>query len=349
MGFNQGNVDEKSQGEMDAFMLESIYEEGYAGGLVFAWQDEWFKRTWNTMDLDIPDRRAYWSNPQTNEQEFGILAFDPGNKASICYVDGKEDDWKKDTPVVKNDRFSLYAKSDEKYLYFMAKIKDFDLNKDKFIIPIDITDKSGNTNFKDYNIKFNTPMDFAIIIDGKDKSRVMVDAYYDSFYYTYGKVTKMIDTNIDYEKKNSGIFNPMYLCLNRELYLPEDKTKLPLSKYETGKLTQGNGNPKDKNYNSLTDFSYADGVLEIRIPWQLINVMDPSEKMAMDDFYTVQGIKPMEIKGLNSQGILISGEKVIYSEDFNYTWNRWDVPTYHERLKPSYYILKDAFKSVGGE
>jgi len=141
----------------------------------------------------------------------------------------------------------------------------------------------------------------------------------------------------------------MYLCLNRELYLPEDKTKLPLSKYETGKLTQGNGNPKDKNYNSLTDFSYADGVLEIRIPWQLINVMDPSEKMAMDDFYTVQGIKPMEIKGLNSQGILISGEKVIYSEDFNYTWNRWDVPTYHERLKPSYYILKDAFKSVGGE
>lgn len=349
MGFNQGNVDEKSQGEMDAFMLQNIYEEGYAGGLVFAWQDEWFKRTWNTMDLDIPDRRAYWSNPQTNEQEFGILAFDPGNKTSICYVDGKDNDWKKDNPLVKNERFSLYAKSDEKYLYFMAKIKDFDFNKDKFIIPIDITKNSGNTSFKDYNIKFNTPMDFAIIIDGKDKSRVMVDAYYDSFYYSYGKVLKMIETNINYEKKNSGIFNPMYLCLNRELYLPEDKVKLPLSKYETGKLMQGNGNPKDKNYNSLTDYAYADGVLEIRIPWQLINVMDPSEKMAMDDFYTVQGIKPMEIKGLSSQGILISGEKMIYSEEFNYTWNRWDLPTYHERLKPCYYILKDAFKSIGGE
>lgn len=349
MGFNQGNVDERSQGEMDDFMLQNIYEEGYAGGLVFAWQDEWFKRTWNTMDLDIPDRRAYWSNPQTNEQEFGILAFEPGNKINKCYVDGKDDDWKKDTPLAKNDRFSLYAKSDEKYLYFMARIKDFDFNKDKFIIPIDITENSGNTNFKEYNIKFNSPMDFVIIIDGKEKSKVMVDAYYDSFYYTYGKVLKMIETNINYEKKNSGIFNPMYLCLNRELYLPEDKAKLPLSKYETGKLMQGNGNPKEKNYNSLTDYTYADGVLEIRIPWQLINVMDPSEKIVMDDFYAATGIKPMEIKGLKSQGILISEDKVIYSEDFDYSWDRWDMPAYHERLKPSYYILKDAFKKIGGD
>ena len=81
-------LSEKAQGEMDAFMLKDIYEEGYAGALVFAFQDEWFKRTWNTMDLDLPDRRSYWNNQQTNEQHFGLLAFDSGEKESTCYVDG---------------------------------------------------------------------------------------------------------------------------------------------------------------------------------------------------------------------------------------------------------------------
>lgn len=29
-----------------------------------------------------------------------------------------------------------------------------------------------------------------------------------------------------------------------------------------------------------------------------------------------------------------------------YSWNEWNVPEYHERLKPSYYILKEAFGRI---
>ena len=92
-GYNQGQHDETEQGEIVADLLGDIYSEGYCGGLVFTWQDEWFKRTWNTMDFDLANRRAYWSNPQTNEQEFGLMAFDPGEEKSICYVDGDLSDW----------------------------------------------------------------------------------------------------------------------------------------------------------------------------------------------------------------------------------------------------------------
>ena len=28
------------------------------------------------MDYDNPDRRPYWSNAQTGEQQFGLLSFD---------------------------------------------------------------------------------------------------------------------------------------------------------------------------------------------------------------------------------------------------------------------------------
>ncbi|MCM8709818.1 family 2 glycosyl transferase [Clostridium sp. SYSU_GA19001] len=345
MGFNQGNIDEKSQGEMNVFMLNNIFQEGYAGGLVFTWQDEWFKRTWNTMDFDIADRRPYWSNPQTNEQEFGILAFDPGENESICYVDGDIEDWKKDTPLVVAENSSLYVKCDEKYVYFMINLKGYDFNKDKIIIPIDLLNNQGNMEAKDLKLNFNRAVDFLITLDGKDNSRILVDSYYDSFYYTYSRL-KMLPVNSDYEKKNSGFFNSMYLCLNRELYLPEDKITLPLSKYETGKLVFGDGNPSHKEYNSLTDYSVKGENIEIRIPWQLLNIMDPSTKMAMDDLYK-DGIMPIKIDGIYS-GVIVQrdGKNIIESTMNFYSWKEWEQPKYHERLKPSYYILKEAFKKL---
>jgi len=348
MGYNQGNVDEKSQGEMNAAMLQDIYEEGYAGGIVFTWQDEWFKRTWNTMDLDIPDSRPFWSNPQTNEQEFGVLAFDPGKGSSICYVDGEISDWKEDTPFIDTNNMKLYVKSDEKYLYIMGDIKNLDFEKDKLLLPIDITPNSGNLKYNAYNIDLKRPADMVIAIDKKSGSRVVVDSYYDVFYYTYAKQLEMMEQNASYEKIGSGNFNPIYLCLNRPLYLPEDKKTLPIEKYETGMLLEGNANPNHKEYNSLTDYAVKGDKIEIRIPWQLLNVMDPSTKMIMDDLYEKKGVSPIKIQGLYIGGILIRDNAVTVNSSMDYyTWKEWDTPTYHERLKPSYYILKKAFKSIG--
>lgn len=348
MGYNQGDIDEKSQGEMDAAMLQDIYDEGYAGGLVFTWQDEWFKRTWNTMDLDLPDKRAYWSNPQTNEQEFGILAFDPGEDKSICYVDGDISDWKRDKPLVDTSNMKLYVKSDEKYLYIMGDIKGFDFQNDKVFLPIDITPYSGNLKYNDYNLTFKRPTDMVIVLDNKEGSRIVTDSYYDTFYYLYSKQLKMIDENTAYEKKDSGIFNPIYLCLNRSLFLPEDEKTLPLEKYETGKLILGDANPEHKDYNSLADYAVNKDKVEIRIPWQLLNVMDPSTKMIMDDFNEKNKISSLKIEGLYIGGILTKNNVVTETSNMEvYNWNEWDIPTYHERLKPSYDILKKAFKSIG--
>lgn len=348
MGYNQGNVDEKSQGEMNAAMLKDIYDSGYAGGLIFSWQDEWFKRTWNTMDLDISDRRPYWSNPQTNEQGFGILAFDPGKDESICYVDGDISDWEKDKPFINTDNMKIYTKSDEKYLYIMVDIEGFNFERDKVILPIDITPNSGNLTYKDYDISFKRPTDMVIVLDKNKGSRILIDAYYDAFYYIYAKQLKMIEENLAYEKKDNGIFNSIYLCLNKSVYLPEDKITLPLEKFETGNLILGNANPKHKNYNSLTDYAISGDNVEIKIPWQLLNVMDPSNKMIMDDFYSKNEIVPLKITGIYIGGVLVNDNIVTENSSMEfYSWNEWDIPTYHERLKPSYDILKNAFKTIG--
>ena len=347
-GYNQGNHDEPEQGEIMKNLLKDIYDEGYCGGLVFAWQDEWFKRTWNTMNLDLPDTRAYWSNPQTNEQEFGLLAFDPGQEKCKCYVDGDISDWVSDKQIYTTYNISLFVKSDEKYVYLMAKTTNFDFNKDYIYIPVDSVEGQGNKIYSDKDLKFNRAADFLIQIKGQSDSRIFVNAHYDPFYFIYAEELEMIPKNLEYKNDNTGIFNPMYLALCRKLFLPEDKMIIPFSQYETGVLKYGNANPEETDFNSLADFCYKDGNIEIRIPWQLFNVMDPSTKIVMGDFY-----KNASIKGQKTEGFYF-GAKIIKDSLYDnneiemgyYSWDPWTVPTFHERLKPSYYTLKDAFRDL---
>lgn len=344
MGYNQGNHDESEQGRILASMLSDIYSEGYMGGLVFTWQDEWFKRTWNTMDFDDPSSRPYWSNPQTNEQEFGLMAFDPGEKESVSYVDGDVSEWSGEAPVVNTDKMKLFTKSDEKYLYLMVDAKDYNFDSDRLIIPVNTIEGQGNDSPVDYNLKFSEEADFVIEINGKDNSRIKVDAYYDSFYYLYGYKLKMIPQNPLFTQKNTGLFNNMNLVLNKELYLPQEKRVLPFSFYETGLLRFGNANPKSSDFNSMSDFIYKDGKLEIKIPWQLLNVMNPAKRDIMDNLYK-SGIRKKTAGAMSIGAQTESGSQATVQMQ-PFTWETWDLPLYHERLKPSYYILKDAFSKL---
>ncbi len=368
-GYNQGKHDEKEQGRIVSSLLQDIYAEGYCGGLVFSWHDEWFKRVWNTMAFDLPSQRPFWSNPQANEQEFGLLAFDPGKEKTICDVDGEIVDWQNDKPIYVSDKVELYGKSDEKYLYLLAKTTDFDFATDSLYIPIDSLAGQGNSRDTVRQLNFSHPAEFLVQINGEKNSKIVVDAYYDAFYYNYAEKGKKMDKNPTYRKKDNGIFNPMNLCISNELFLPQDVKYIPFDSYETGILQYGDANPVHEAYNSLTDFSFKNGNIEIRIPWQLLNIMDPSTKTAMADFYSRKGIKVESnfkkdesfmnferndgIKAQVIDGFYIGSAVVKQGQRYNtpigmgyYTWKSWILPTYHERLKQSYYILQNTFKEI---
>lgn len=345
MGYNQGMVDETDQGKMLINMFESINEAKYAGGIVFTWQDEWFKRTWNNVMFDIADRRPFWSNIQTTEQCFGILSFDPGEDSMACYVDGDTSEWKNVTPTVTTDQGSLSVKNDERYLYLMLDIPDFNLEKDTLIIPVNTIADQGNTKAADYNAEFDNGADFLIYINGKDNSHIFVDRYYDAFHYYFLESKKLSDIKSEENsnQKNSGLFDIMRLCYGYNLTVKGTGEVVPDKAYETGKLRYGNGNPDSADYKSLSDFCYQDGKLEIRIPWQLLNVMDPSSKQQISDFWKTQVISAQSYESFDLGFAYRSNdsEKLTVALSGNYEYSGWNTPTWHERLKPAYYELQE--------
>ncbi len=368
-GMNQGFISEKAQGEIDTKLFKNIVDEGLAGGLIFNWQDEWFKRTWNTMDYDDPNRRPFWYNAQTNEQHFGLLSFDPGMTQKIS-IDGQKKDWEKlqispaynktNNAVIDN----LYATSDDGYLYLRIDYKKTYLAIDKINtkILVDTIDDQGNKTIPDVNaLTLNFGIDFLIDINNHSKSRVLVDSYYDTFYYKYTH-EKLYLKPLDYPNtKNNGIFDPIQLTLTKGFTIPTLNKNVPFKSYETGKLLEGITDPKSSQYNSLADY-YIDkqaNVIELRIPWALLNIKDPSQRQIMGDIWK-NGLTSHEItKGIRLGVIAYDNEhkkilatlprthnNMLQEKDFYlYTWQKWDKPEYHERLKKSYDIIKKAFSN----
>ena len=347
MGYNQGMVDETAQGAMLIDMLGSIENAKYAGGIVFTWQDEWFKRTWNNVMFDIADRRPYWSNIQTTEQCFGLLAFDPGKESMAAYVDGVVSEWKNTQPTVTTEQGKLYIKSDERYLYIMLDAGNYDFEKDTLLIPINTIADQGNLKAAQYNAEFDTAADFLIYINGKDNSHIYVDRYYDAFNYYFLESKKLSDIKAEENAgvKNSGMFDIMRLCYGYNLTVKGTNQVVPDKAYETGKLRYGNGNPEADDYKSLSDFYFKNGKLEIRIPWQLLNVMDPSGKQQISDFRKTQVISPQAYQSFDFGFAYRTGaESLKITLGGSYEYNGWNTPTWHERLKPAYYELQNYFK-----
>jgi hypothetical protein len=346
-GFNQGYIPEDMQGEMVVHMANDIYESGYAGALIFSWQDEWFKRTWNTNQFDLSHRRPYWSNIQTNEQYFGLLAFDPGESSRVSYADGDVSEWSNEDVILTQENQDISIKSDARYLYILINDQNFDFENDKLYIAIDTINGQGNDHIEDTNISFSKEADFIIEINDEDESRILVDQYYDAFKYLHAyEYTYLEKTAMD-NTKNTGIFNTMNLALSYPLYLPEQDIYMPFQFYETGKLVFGNGNPMSANYNSLSDFYVYDTYIELQIPWQLLNFTDPSTQSIMSDITTNTWLTSRIIDSIHVGWGVIKDERTEIDIQFgSYQLSSWDLPIYHQRLKQSYYMIQSYFETI---
>ncbi|CAM3914304.1 hypothetical protein [Alkalicoccus chagannorensis] len=333
-GWDQGFMSEKEQGDVVSMLYETILAEDYMGGLVFTWQDEWFKRTWNTMDYDNPDRRPFWSNAQTPEQQFGLLSFD----RHAVRVNG-DDDWQDGTLLAEGSAplTSLEMHHDERYLYLKWE-GDFE-EGDTIEAGLRIRDENGID-------VHGEKADFLLRLHAEE-GELRVAGDYDPFFYDYVQKHEMLDAPDAAIDKKHERFHPIYQALNKEMMRPDTGEVFPMEYHHTGKLREGVADPDHEQYDSLNDFVFnaEDGVVEVRLAWMLLNARDPSSLEFIGNIDEDDVTSAVTVDGIGVHSALIRDEEapVLLEAETDYAWDPWNEPQYEERLKESYQIIQDTF------
>jgi hypothetical protein len=375
LGRDQGRHTEEEQGRINAELLDNIHSEGYDGGILFSWQDEWFKFAWNTGNLELPSkRRPMWLNRMTNEQNYGIVAVEPGEDIDEkIYLDGETIDWERRSGKIEGPRdllrwgsnslqgkagkvsqleyedFTLSVTHDEADVYLLLQKRegDWDFSTEELDVGFGTLPDGSRTADRAPVISFPEGIQFLLQIKGEEDSRLWVNSAYDQHTWQYGEQLPYISDAVIEEDPQAGVFLPWMLALNRSLVLPQSKRRIPFEEYEAGVMQPGITDPSDPNFDNLADWYARGNTLEVRIPWTLLGYTDPSTLQVWDYPYRADGIAPVSSDGLRvSPAVRSQGttESVII-EPLSYTWEGWEQPSFHERKKKSYEILSEAFKN----
>jgi hypothetical protein len=341
-----------------------------AGGIIFAWMDEWWKRNWMVTDrYSPPERNRLWLNAMDPEQHYGLLAAIPGTSGWKIVLDGRLGDWR-DTP----DLYARHAREtrsgpglhrfkvthDEAYLYLMIELEAQGSaaaeSEHHVWVGIDTYDAArGDRRFPDpVGVTVPIGMEFLIRFDGRDSSRLLVDAPYYIASRSAGRPCRS-------EPNEDGKFIGIEAEANRKRW-GRDGTVYPARTYDRGPLRFGSTDPASPEYTSLADwYRSPDGTrIEARIPWGLLNVSDPSSHHVIHEQTRTEGpVEAVRTEGFRFHVLLLDDDddrhaRVVdsfpaHSAPGNaaayplFNWPGWERPTYHLRLKQSYFILKEAW------
>ncbi len=129
-GWSHGGHDERAMAAIDARLTREIREAGAAGGILFAWLDEWFKKNWVVIEYEIPlDHTRLWHNVMDAEQNYGILGQYAGEADSTPRLGGDPAVWQALTAVqtstigAPGGLRQIRAGSDESFLYLAVDLE----------------------------------------------------------------------------------------------------------------------------------------------------------------------------------------------------------------------------------
>ncbi|GAB1643970.1 hypothetical protein [Krasilnikovia sp. MM14-A1259] len=324
LGRGQGDHSELEAMRIDAEMLKLIRDQGLGGAFVFAWTDEWFKLTWNTVNHQVPaDRRQLWHDPLTNEQYFGILATDPNgppDQPEQTLVDSANG-----TPARR-----VVARYDESFLYL--RITPADPAPERLTIGLDTLPQitgdppPGSTDRRP---------DAALTFDlAKNTGQAWIRTELDPL---------QLDWNVPDSARPKAVpgWHAYQLVVNRPLYIPTLNKQMPVELFDVGKLRYGTLDPAAPGADSRSLWVRNGADLTVRIPWALAGFSDPSSLQVLTP-------KAGESASATSPGVMVivsAGQTVQAGSVF--TWQPWQRVYYTERLKPGADELQRAFTATG--
>ena len=373
-GFNHGGVSEKEQGEQITRMYEAMLDEGFAGGVIFEWADEWAKRAWVDMAYMIPfDRHIYWHNMMDPEQNFGVMAYDPDHDpfsgGEAQYYLANEEDKAETGSGSEIKRISV--DSDAAFAYLQVEFSGEQGNELKpgsdgdmeLLVGIDtFGDDNGTRSLPAEGLpELPTGVEFLLKINSKDGGLLLARPDYNR-----GENKFIAAPSVDPE------FVEIRLLVNREQINTETGELFPIEYTNDSILQYGDFDPESDQYYSLANWFVEDDgkKLTVRLPWLLLNVSDPSSNTVLHDErndlppgpsaivreYPRDGLGTQKTQGFLFYTVLTGSKGLLdfqpekgtnsWDEAKRYDWPGWDQPKYRSRLKKSYELITNFFFGI---
>jgi hypothetical protein len=393
-GWHHGGHSEAAMAKIDERLTREIAAAGMAGGILFAWIDEWFKKNWIVIDFEIPpDRNRLWLNRLDAEQQYGIFAMEPGSGPQGDDTRERLAAWEAVPPTHVGAGMSLRAVADEGYLWLLYEARGATSPSPELMVGFDIVDPSaGDFRWPD-RVGPRLPMGLEFVLRvTDDEARLLADPPYNPFRLqsvrnaidspTRTPPLRPADTNGGSgwsspprglfsgrleqryahpyvpEANSDGRYDSLRVITNRARFTRASDEYLALG-YDRGIL------PAGPLPDGLWERLPATNAVEIRIPWTLLNITDPSQRRVLLDTYPAHrshrpppgGYATLEVADIGvvvitadtegSWRTLPAAGAADPSEGVaRFSWPTWEQPRWRARRRPVFEAMRRTFEDL---
>ena len=358
---------------IDARLTREIRESGAAGGIIFAWIDEWFKKNWIVIDYERPrENTRQWHNAMDAEQNYGILGMYAGIGSSTPRLGGMAARWRALPLLTENAKAAagqpnrIRVGSDESYVYVAVEFaglagKPFPWKERSLLLALDSYRTGlGQLRLSAGGVQSEVGFEFAAAFRDTTDAELRILPGYSPYVGgeaivegdDYGQFARRPITTVP---RRDGRFDSMFVITNRARFA-RDGRFIPATGYNRGRLRYGTA-----VQSSLSDWWWdaAAGMLQLRLPWGLINVSDPSTRTLLYERTAGDEIGTTTSDGMRFGVLLLdhpasaattatvigalptaAGGRWRRAQFPDWNWPAWTEPQYHARLKPVYDSLK---------
>jgi hypothetical protein len=368
-GWHHGGHDENRMAEIDARLTREIAAAGMAGGVMFAWIDEWFKTSWLVAPFEQPaERNRMWWNRMNAEQHYGVLAIEPERRLGQTLRD-RIPAWDTiPTLYATADGTRFRAHADEAYLWI--QVSGPAAAAQRLAIGFDVADPAGGgMRFPGRGAPVSpVGLEFVLQLDS-GQARILANPTANPYRVgplATGAVKRDRQTKVlnwapgmfagNYNQslnepyaslaRADGRFDAQWVAINRAR-VGRDSTNYLAIGYDRGVLPEG---PLPDGAWEMASWAHA---IEFRIPWNLINVTDPSSRHVV---YERPGEKNNDVVGtvqVDAIRIVAAAQdsagawrawpaSTRPADAVSFTWPTWDEPRFQVRRRPVF----DAMRSV---
>ncbi|MBA3852955.1 MAG: hypothetical protein C0503_00990 [Gemmatimonas sp.] len=373
-GWHHGGHDERAQAAINARLTRDIAASGAAGVGIFALIDEWFKKNWLVIDFEQPsERNRLWLNTLDAEQHYGLIAMRPGHRDSAMVIDGRRDDWSGRDPWLRraSDAASpnaavpaapridaLWVTQDEAFVYLRLDVGAVDWSRTRILVGIDTHDAAaGDHRFPLGAGASATGLEFVLDLAGPARARLLVDPPYNLYRFApiLGSQPPVVQSvyNRPFRslRNDDGRFDTLWVTPNRRTF-GRDGRVYEAQRYERNLLRHAR-----QTETTLADWfaDSASGIIEVRIPWGMLHVTDPSSRQVLSG---VRGTDPahvttdgfrFSVRMLDIGGttpVLRDALPAVGATPPTWTWSTWESPRWYAERKPAFAAMRETFRAI---